>query len=100
MSQVKFQTTYKGKRAEVMAGWDRPLSYYHLTVFNLDAEDDDDECFYSGMDGDPFAIKTIGPLKAKLAELGIKPPAGFWEHVEQKAGNIFVRYVDGQWLVN
>lgn len=100
MSQVKFQTTYKDKRAEVVAGWDRPLSYYHLTVFNLDAGDDDEECFYSGLDGNPFAIKTVGPLKAKLAELGIEAPPGFWEHVEPKLGNVFTRYVDGEWLTD
>ncbi len=100
MSQVTFRTTYKGKRAEVMAGWDNPLRYYHLTVFNLDAGDDDDECFYSGMDADAFSVKTIGPLKGKLAELGIDPPAGFWEQVEPKRGNVFVRYANGEWLTD
>jgi hypothetical protein len=95
MSQVKFQTTYKGKRAEVMAGWDVPLKYYHLTVFNLDAEDDEDECFYSGMDDNPFSVKTIGPLKVKLAQLGIEAPDGFWERAERKEGNTFYTYIDG-----
>jgi hypothetical protein len=47
------------------------------------------------MDGDPFAIKTVGPLKAKLAELGIEAPAGFWERVEPKTGNVVHMYTDG-----
>jgi hypothetical protein len=98
MSQVTFRTTYNGKQAEVMAGWDNPLRYYHLTVFNLEAGDDEEECFWSGLDGDnPFSVKTVGPLKEKLAELGIEAPAGFWERVEPKLGNVFVRYVDGEW---
>ena len=100
MSQVTFRTTYKGKRAEVMAGWDNPLRYYHLTIFDLDAGDDEDECIYSGMESEAFQVKTIDPLKVKLDKFGIKPPDGFWEHVEPKAGNVYIRYVDGKWEVS
>lgn len=91
MSQIKFNTTYKGRPAQVMAGWDNPLRYYHLTIFNSEPKDDEEEIFYSDLDdhsSNCFSWKTIEPLKKKLNELGIEDiPDGFWDRVEEKLGN-------------
>ena len=100
MSQVFFNCECKGQRARVQAGWDRPLQYYHLTVFNLDADEDDDEsCFYNDLD-DPncFAKKDVEQLRPILDALGIEAPEGFWERCAQQLGNVFFEYVDGKWV--
>jgi hypothetical protein len=42
MSQIKFNVEFEGKKAEVMTGWDPPLGYYHLTIFDTDPEAEDE----------------------------------------------------------
>jgi hypothetical protein len=94
MSQVKFKTKYKDKPVEIQAGWDRQLSYYHLTIFDLE---DDDAVVYSDTE-DPnqncFDWDTIKPLQDKLTELGIDTPSGFWERVVLRFGN-YIAFHDG-----
>lgn len=102
MSQVKFQCQYQGKPAEVVAGYDRPLNYYHLTVFDLSIAEDDyesDECIYSDLnDAGCFSHKHVDDLKPILNELGIDPPPGFWELCEQKVGNVIWIYAGEEWI--
>ena len=98
MSQVRFNTEYNNEPALVVAGWDRPLQYYHLTVFNND-ENAEKECFYSDLDEpNPFSVKTIVPIQEKLKEMNIVPPDGFWDLVSKKEGNVFHTYVDSKWV--
>ena len=84
MSQVSFKTQYMGFAVEIVAGWDEPLQYYHLTVFDNRA-DAEEEYIFSCLDTpNPFAAKTTERWKAKLIEMNIKIPDGFWERVEKK----------------
>ena len=75
MSQVKFRTEYKGKQAEVMSGWDPPLGYYHLTIFDTDPEAEE-EIIWDGLNELGFSRK-LASVQVKLYSLGITPPPGF-----------------------
>jgi len=88
MSQVKFKTSYQGKPCEVMAGWDRPLAEFYMTLFDLDPEADD-ETFWSAI-AFPSDVdrKSTLRLRTKLVEFGITPPDGFWERVERREANV------------
>jgi len=98
MSQVTFKTVINGKRVEVMAGWDRPLRHYFLTVFDMDASDDEPETVWSTIDfpsaGD--SLSTVR-LEAKLLDMGIQAPEGFWERAHRQEGNILHAYNAGAW---
>jgi hypothetical protein len=77
MSQILFFTT-DGR--EVMAGWDRPCADYFLTVF-----DKDQEVIWSAItDWDEADRTSTTRLEAKLVELGIEVPEGFWDRVRSK----------------
>lgn len=96
MSQVSFYATMlvdlKPVKIEVMSGWDRPLGYYHFTIFNLDPKGD--ETVYSCLDepGAECFVKHLDKWKNKLKEFGIEAPEGFWERAELKAGNYLAKY--------
>jgi len=98
MSQVTFKTVINGKRVEVMAGWDRPLRHYFLTVFDMDASDDEPETVWSTIDfpsaGD--SLSTVR-LEAKLLDMGIQAPEGFWERAHRQEGNVCHTYDKGAW---
>lgn len=84
MSQVKFFTELNGKHVEVMGGWDRPCSHYHLAVF-----DEEEEPLWTSLytyegGGSPEAA----PLLDKLVELGIEIPEGFEERFCRQEGNV------------
>jgi len=96
MSQVRFKTTYEGKNVEVMAGWDNPLQYYHLTIFNLD--DPDEEVIFSGMDHWGFSTKSPDRLHEQLQMMGIESPVGFAERVQKKLGNVFMTWDGENWI--
>lgn len=101
MSQVSFTTQYMGFPVKVVAGWDRPLQYYHFTVFDL-RPDAEDECIFSCLDiPNVFQTKTLEKWQDRLAMMKIEAPEGFWERVEKKdTGNrveIF-RDGDGVWV--
>jgi hypothetical protein len=102
MSQVTFKTTItvegKAKRVEVMAGWDRPLHHYFMTVFDLDAGDDDPETVWDSINSPSVAdSQGTARIRAKLYGLGIDPPEGFWELVHRQEGNVLHAYEDGAW---
>lgn len=100
MSQIKFKTTYQNKPVEVMAGWDKPLSYYHLTIFNLDPEEEDEETIYSDLEEpNPFGVKNVEVIKKKLDSFGIEVPDGFWDKVAEKRGNWIEIYDGYRWVV-
>lgn len=97
MSRISFKATYEGREVEVVGGYDRPLDYYHLTVFN--PEDDDEECAWSGLDHLDFSqMRTLDYAKKQLESMGINPPDGFWERCEKKDGNVFHDWQCGEWI--
>jgi len=98
MSQVTFKSTYRDRRIEVMAGWDRPLRHYFLTVFDLDASDDDPETVWSTLES-PSALDNTSTerLRKKLGSMDISVPEGFWERVERQEGNAVHAYENGNW---
>lgn len=97
MSRVSFKTTYEGREVEVVGGYDEPLRYYHLTVFN--PPEDDEECAWSDLDHFSFdQMRTLDYAKKQLDSMGIKPPDGFWELCEHKLGNVFWGWQDGKWI--
>lgn len=92
MSQIKFSSVLNGKNVQIMAGWDRPLKEYFMTIFDLDSNDDD-EVIWSSMDdySDDDQISTKR-LRNILNSKNIEVPKGFWEKVELKEGNIFYNF--------
>ena len=104
MSQVKFTATlFWGSKpdmlVEVMAGWDRPLQHYFLTVFDLDATDDESETLWSTLEYPDEAADQAGTvrLQEQLKSMNITAPDGFWERVERNEGNVFHKFGDGVW---
>lgn len=98
MSQVKFETTYKGKAVEVMAGWDRPCQHYYLTVFDMDP-DADTEVVWSTLDHPDQAADQQGTvrIRARLNAMLIDTPDEFWERVERNEGNKVHVHMRGEW---
>jgi hypothetical protein len=97
VSQVKFRSELGGKPVEVMAGWDRPLGHYYLTIFDL-SPDAEEETLWSTLDAMPDGgCPSVTPLFGQLYKLGIQEPEGFWEHVEMRDGNVVTTHVDGKW---
>jgi len=98
MSQVKFRTKYEGKPVEVVGGYDRPLDYHHLTIFDLDPEAEE-ETVWSCLDHEafPFGMRTTRVAQEVLNKLGIEPPEGFWEQCERKLGNVLITWDGESW---
>jgi hypothetical protein len=97
MSQVKFKSECRGKPVEVMAGWDRPLGHYYLTIFDL-SPDAEEETLWSTLDALPGGgASSVTPLFGQLYTLGIQEPDGFWEQVQKQDGNVVTSHVDGKW---
>jgi hypothetical protein len=97
MSQVKFRMEYQGKKVEVVGGYDRPLDYHHLTVFDLDPEAED-ELVWSDLEHYfPHQMRTIETAKRELEKLGIEPPEGFWEQCARKLGNALITWDGESW---
>jgi hypothetical protein len=96
MSQVKFKAEYRGKPVEVMAGWDRPLGHYFMTIF--DSLDADEEIFWSSLNEFPGGCPDVKPLSMKLYALGISEPEEFWERVQLREGNVVSTWVGGKWV--
>lgn len=92
MSQVSFKTLYMDFPVEVVVGWDEPLQYYHFTVFDLRA-DAEEECIYSCLDErDIFSVTSTDRWKAKLEQMRIVCPDGFWDRANRKEGSIIYRF--------
>jgi hypothetical protein len=130
VSQVKFKAEGRlfanpgappyPKQVEVVAGWDRPLGHYYLTIFDLspDAEEETlwstlakmpgggcssvtplfGELYMLGIEaGLPKQVCYAVHVRTKAAFLGIDVPEGFWERVEMREGNVVTTHVDGEW---
>jgi hypothetical protein len=95
MSQIKFHAVVSGKPLEVVAGWDRPLAEFYLTLFHLDPQEEA-ETFWSTLD-EPSEqdTRSTARLRAKLFDLGIQAPPGFWETVELRESNVIHFMVAG-----
>jgi hypothetical protein len=117
MSQHFFHAVVEGHPVQVMMGWDRPLQGYFMSIERTDlppvtlAESGDDaaarpledefedELVWDSMSlPNPFP-RSLAVFRAKLAELGIRPPAGLFEAVEAdarvNAGNRVVTHFAG-----
>jgi len=98
MSQVKFKAMYKDKPVEIMAGWDRPMSHYYMTLFDL-SEDAKEETVWSTLDHRDERDGTgTERLDAQLAIMGIEVPEGFWDKVKLNEGNKVYNYAYGRWV--
>lgn len=88
MSRISFNTVYKNKNVEVVAGWDHPMQ-----TFFLDIIDDNEELIYSSM-MDIHAnssCKETHMLEQILVNKGIHPPDNFWSFVNKKQRNFFCK---------
>lgn len=97
MSQVKFETTYRDKPVEVMAGWDPPLKNYFMTVFDLDPDADQETVWSAIEHPDVRDYEGTERLDAQLAIMGIQTPEGFWEKVRLNEGNTKHVFMGGKW---
>ncbi len=95
MSQIKFDTRYQDKDVEVVTGWDPPLGYYHLTVFDKDPETED-EIVYDGLGLLGFC-RTLKTVKQALLELNIEPPPETFDLVEKREGNVIYKWSGEGW---
>lgn len=97
MSQVKFRAVTESGPVEVMAGWDRPLREYFMTIFDL-TPNDDNETVWSTIDHysaeNTFSTKR---LRKQLTEMGLLAPEGFWELVERQEANVTYTFENGAW---
>lgn len=90
MSQVKFfATTRSGIPVEVMAGYDRPLKEFFMTLFDR-REDSEEETVWSTLEcpSDIDNDNTSRLRSVLVKDFGIVPPSGFWEKVEKREGNV------------
>jgi len=104
MSQIKFNTTYKTKAVEVMAGWDNPLQGYFLSIFKLDLENDDEELLYDNLADKDLSstmgfARSTGYFKTILEHFEIVVPDGFWERVERNERNVTHIFRNEQWAL-
>jgi hypothetical protein len=88
MSQVKFNSEFKGKPIQVMGGWDPPLRHFFLTIYDLTQEEEED-ILWATLDTEPTGgTQTLEPLQKQLEKMDIEPPPGFWECILKKEGSI------------
>jgi hypothetical protein len=91
MSQVLFRTRYGDKNIEVMAGWDPPLSQYFMTIFDLDAEDE--EVLYSSIYELPELHLNTNNLEKELYLRKIDVPEVFWDTVRLREDGSTIRHI-------
>ena len=86
MSQIKFTSEKDNRPVTVVTGWDRPLGYAHLTIF-----DHDDEVLFDGLDEPDIFEWDADRVSEKLDELGIDYPLSLpevlYDHMLRNAGN-------------
>lgn len=82
MSQIIFHDGDK----EIMTGYDRPLNYIHLTVW-----DKDENVIYAELDNPDAFSMDVNTALLRLDELGINIPDNLEhllrDHVARRAGN-------------
>ena len=86
MSQVWFSTEFEGKPAKVMGGWDRPLGYWHFTIFDADPEADE-ELLWDGL-GNLGFCRNLDTIKKLVQDLPLDVPEGFFEVIARQEGNV------------
>lgn len=113
MSQIWFEAKHKETPVKVLAGYDRPLQHYFVTVFLPDDSDGEEQLLFSSLD-DPEATAGRGALgmhtllgncrmggyttpelvMEKLTTLGITiPQAETWlETIKKEEGTIRYRF--------
>lgn len=98
MSQVQFSATLAGNiPVDIMAGWDHPLRYFFLSVFDL-REDAEAETLYSTIDDpSPEDSRSTARLQRKLDALGVTVPRDFWAIVERRERSVQYMFVDDRW---
>ena len=99
MSQVIFDSTHEGRRVSIMAGWDHPLQYFFLTVFNLDADEDTESDILWGTLGHPDPRDKEGTerIREQLKIMNLEPPKGFWDLLHRQERNVIHVYEEGVW---
>lgn len=95
MSQIKFLATYNGKPAEVMAGWDPPLGYYHLTIFDADPNAEE-ELLWDGL-GNMGFCRSLNKIKTTLESLNIEAPPSLLDLIDRREGNVVYRWIGDKW---
>lgn len=80
MSQHKFHTQHNGKPVVVQLGYDRPLDYFHMIVFEVG---DSDSLLYSNLDEEDAFGRSLNDFRGVLCELGISVPESMFEQAEQ-----------------
>jgi hypothetical protein len=95
MSQIKFYVEFNGKKAEVITGWDPPLGYYHLTIYDTDPNAEE-EVLWDGLGSMGFCRK-LDSIEKKLAELGIQAPSGLLKLIDRKEGNVVYKHDGKTW---
>jgi hypothetical protein len=82
------RVTFLAGHLEVVAGWDRPLQGFFLSIFSRYPSE---EILYDSLE-DPATLAGFMPdtgyFKAKLLEHGLSAPGGFWERVELREANV------------
>jgi len=91
MSQVKFKANYKGEDVEVVTGWDPPLGYYHLTIF-----DADNEVVFDAFEIIGFC-RELNKLNILIKDLSIKIPPETLEIVFRREGNVIYKWNGESW---
>lgn len=100
MSQHLFHTKHKDKPVIVQIGYNRPLSYFHMVVYELGKEDDP---VYTNLDEvDTFDL-SLDDYRAALNEMGIAVPESMFEQAAKDAlqpnGNRYVTHqADGTFV--
>jgi len=99
MSQISFRSTYNEHQVEVVAGWDPPLQNYFLTVFDLDADEDESEVAWSAINNpDDEDYRSTDRLQAQLRSMELEAPEGFWDRVHRQERNVTHIFDDGVWV--
>lgn len=81
MTKHVFTTKRKdGRNISVDMGWDRPLQYFFLTVFDPNAPEDEDDILYATLHDRRFrasgGVRNLHDMMKLLDEQGITPPEG------------------------
>lgn len=76
MSRHIFETDYKGEKVQIVAGWDRPLQGFFMTIEKVAASnnDDDDNFIYNNLNEENSHPRTFDPFIGVLVDLGINIP--------------------------
>src|SRR3990167_6913354 len=96
--KVKMSQHYIDKGSlEFMMGWDRPLQYYFLTIFNMDPElpENDENMVFSNLSLENPGM-TVTQIKRKCAEFNLILPRELIRNLESdkrnNVGNKIYRY--------